>query len=384
MSTVDHITEPDATPGLSRRQALARGGAASAALLLAVSGKGLLSAADADAATAACTTLTPEKEIGPYFVEEKLNRSDVTTDPTTGVAVAGVPLTLSLTLLNEDASCAPFAGAQVDIWHADPSGKYSDESSEGTSGKKDLRGYQVSDAGGKVTFKTVYPGWYSGRAVHIHARIRTFDSAGKATYDFLGQLFFDDAITDTVYKVAPYSSRGTRDTKDATDRVYGSDGATCLLTLTGDTTSGYTGAFTFGLSASGATTGTSTGTSTTPSTGTTTGTTTTPSTGTTSTDTSVTVSLPYVTWHRTATGRRQLRIKVRTAETTKVVARVLRGSKTLKRTAATSVPKGTHGYTLSLPKATAAGRATLEITVEDAAGNTKTLTRIVHVPKKAS
>lgn len=379
---------------LSRRRALGVFGVASAGLLAATTLRGPFGTADADAASTACATLTPAKEQGPYFVEEKLNRSNITTDTKTGAAQAGMPLTFTCTLLNENDGCAPLAGATVDIWHANPAGTYSDESSENTAGTNWLRGYQVSDANGKVTFTTIYPGWYAGLAVHIHARIRLFDSSGNTTYDSLTRLYFDPTLTNTVYTTSPYASRGTPTTTNSTDRTYGSDGAACLMPCTGSNSTGYTGTFTFGLqtsavatsttTTSGAASSTSTGST---STGTTTGTTTSGSTSTTtstsSTDTSVTVSLPYVAWHRTATGRRQLRIKVRTKETTKVVARIRRGSKTVKRSSATSVPKGTHGYTLSLPSTTATGRATLEITVKDAAGNTKSLTKIIHVPAKA-
>ena len=156
---------------INRRTLVRTAGATGAGLLVATRTPvaSLFGPGDASAA-ATCASLTPAKTIGPYFVEEKLNRSDLRTDPATGAVTAGVPLALDLTLVDEDASCAPFAGAQVDLWHADPSGKYSDESVEGTSGKKYLRGYQVSDANGKVAFTTVYPGWYSGRAVHIHVR----------------------------------------------------------------------------------------------------------------------------------------------------------------------------------------------------------------------
>ena len=111
--------------------------------------------------------------------------------------------------------------------------------SEGTSAKKYLRGYQVTGSDGKVAFKTVYPGWYAGRTVHIHVRVRTFDGGGTATYDFLTQMFFDDALTDTVYKQSPYSTRGTRTTRNAGDDIYGSDGATLLLRVSSDGDGGY-------------------------------------------------------------------------------------------------------------------------------------------------
>src|SRR5437868_6780182 len=126
---------------LSRRGMLGTFGAAGAGLL--VAGRtpvaSLFGGDEALAATSRAS-LTPTKTIGPYFVEEKLNRSNITTDPDTGAVVSGVPLALTLTMLDEDNACASLVGAQVDIWHASPAGLYSDESADGTAGKKYLRG----------------------------------------------------------------------------------------------------------------------------------------------------------------------------------------------------------------------------------------------------
>lgn len=375
----DHLAEEvaEAKALLSRRRALGLAGVASAGLLSAVVRTGPLGAAKAEAA-GTCATLTPSKTIGPYFVEEKLDRSDIRTDPGTGAASAGTKLTIDFTLLNENASCAPFTGAMVDIWHADANGKYSDESSEGTSGKKFLRGYQVSDANGKATFTTIYPGWYSGRAVHIHVRIRTFDSSGNPTYDFLTQMFFDDAKTDTAYTVAPYSSRGTRNTRNANDSIYGSDGAACLMALTGSNAAGYAGTFTFGLQPTGSTSTTTAGTTTGSST-TATGTTT---TGSSTTDTTVGVKLVSTKMGRTASGRRIVKVRLRTTERTTIVARIKRGSKVLRRRKATGVSAGTRTYRLPIPARAAGGRATLDLRITDAAGNTKHVAKIVRLPKK--
>jgi hypothetical protein len=117
---------------VNRRTFMRSAGVAGAGLVVATRTPvaSLFGSADA-AAAGTCASLTPSKTIGPYFVEEKLNRSDIRTDPATGAVTTGVPLVLNLALVNEDGGCEPFAGAQVDIWHADPSGKYSDESVEG-------------------------------------------------------------------------------------------------------------------------------------------------------------------------------------------------------------------------------------------------------------
>jgi protocatechuate 3,4-dioxygenase beta subunit len=179
-------------------------------------------------------------EEGPYFIDEKLLRSDVRSDPTTGVVQPGVLLTLAVTVQNQSGGvCAPLAGAYVDLWEANASGIYSDEVQENTSGQKYLRGYQITDDNGLVQFTTIYPGWYSGRAVHIHLRVRTYP--GTTVLDsFETQTFFNDSVTNTVYTKSPYNARGTRDTLNATDHVYtgASNAGLNLWTLT-QTGSGY-------------------------------------------------------------------------------------------------------------------------------------------------
>jgi hypothetical protein len=124
-------------------------------------------------------------------------------------------------------------GAAVDVWHANAAGTYSDIAREGTAGPSYLRGVQVTDAAGRATFTTIYPGWYSGRAVHVHFKVRLFDGS-STTYEFTSQLFFDPATTDDVYATSAYSSRGTPNTPNSTDDIYGSDGSKLLVALTPD------------------------------------------------------------------------------------------------------------------------------------------------------
>jgi len=199
-------------------------------------------------ATPACV-VTPAETEGPYFVDERLNRSDITTDPSNGSARSGVPLALTFNLARVGASgCTALTGAQVDVWHCDASGVYSDVSAQSSVGKRFLRGYQVTEAGGVAKFTTIYPGWYSGRSVHIHFKIRTFSGASK-TYEFTSQLFFDDATTDLVYKNAPYSARPSRDTRNQTDMVYTSNGnsGAMLLASLKPSGAGYVATFAIGL-----------------------------------------------------------------------------------------------------------------------------------------
>jgi protocatechuate 3,4-dioxygenase beta subunit len=195
------------------------------------------------AALGATCSATPAQTEGPYWVDERLERSDITTDPTDGSVRPGVPLRLELTMQRTDAACAPASGVQVDVWHCDAAGRYSDEAANGTAGKKFLRGHQVTDAAGAVRFATVYPGWYPGRTIHVHYRVRTFDGT-RTTYDFTSQLAFDDAVSDAVLARAPYDTRGTRNTTNANDAIY--DRAT-ELALTRDGSGGWVGRYTVGL-----------------------------------------------------------------------------------------------------------------------------------------
>jgi protocatechuate 3,4-dioxygenase beta subunit len=215
---------------------------------------GMTGANSASAATTSTATATasaqpvincvavPALTEGPYFVDELLNRSDIRADPTTGAASAGTPLEMTIRVFS--AACAPLAGAHVDIWHCDAAGKYSDESANNTVGLKFLRGYQVTDENGAAKFTTIYPGWYVGRAVHIHFKIRTYDGSSQ-TSAFTSQFFFDDAQSDAIYQQAPYNSRGSRDTRNSSDSIYGQSGGQTLLTLS-PSGNGY--ASTFGIS----------------------------------------------------------------------------------------------------------------------------------------
>jgi uncharacterized protein (TIGR03437 family) len=181
-------------------------------------GAGVLAAAGKlDAAT--CVNLAGAQTEGPYWVEENLNRSDIRTYPSDGSIRPGALLNLKVNVVNESGSaCVPLAGARVDIWHCDAGGTYSDEAANNSSGKKFLRGYQTTDDTGAVSFTTIYPGWYSGRTVHIHFRVRTYSGSTKLD-EFVAQIFFDDTLTDTVFKSAPYNTRPNRDTRNSNDMV---------------------------------------------------------------------------------------------------------------------------------------------------------------------
>jgi protocatechuate 3,4-dioxygenase beta subunit len=166
--------------------------------------------------------LTASLTEGPYYVDEKLLRSDIRTDPVTGVVSQGVPLSLAFSVSRvAGRACTPLTGANLDVWHCDAGGLYSDESANGTSGKKYLRGYQITDAHGLASFTTIYPGWYGGRAVHVHFKLRLFAGVAR-TYEFSSQFFFAETLTSTVHALSPYAARGMRDTVNSRDRIYNS------------------------------------------------------------------------------------------------------------------------------------------------------------------
>src|SRR5690349_6712421 len=156
---------------MNRRIALSRLGAGALTLFaLDVTG-----AADADPNPSLSCIATPEQTEGPYFVDERLNRADIRSDPANGRMSDGVPLKLRLIAhAIAGSACTPLRGAIVDIWHCDASGTYSDVEDPGfkSSGQKFLRGYQTTGSDGSVEFVTIYPGWYRGRATHIHFKVR--------------------------------------------------------------------------------------------------------------------------------------------------------------------------------------------------------------------
>jgi protocatechuate 3,4-dioxygenase beta subunit len=190
----------------------------------------------------------PEQTEGPYFVDERLNRSDIRTDPIDGRVRPGTPLALTLLVSRLNAGdCQPLPGAQVDIWHCDAMGVYSDvqDPSFNTIGRKFLRGYQVTDVRGEAQFVTVYPGWYPGRTIHIHFKIRTAP-VGQRSFEFTSQLYFDDGLTDRVHTDQPYASNGQRTARNQHDWIFRRGGDRLMLAPTA-TADGYAASFAIGL-----------------------------------------------------------------------------------------------------------------------------------------
>ena len=218
---------------LTRRELVALFGASAvAAMAHRVSGQ----AAQAGAGPAglpACVVV-PQQTEGPYFVDEKLQRSDIRSDPSTGAVKAGAPLALAIKVLQvtPDGACAPLSGAMVDLWQCDAMGAYSDVTDKlfDTKGQKFLRGHQITDAAGGVKFVTLYPGWYPGRAVHIHFKVRT-SAAGAQAYEFTSQFYFDETFTDRVHAGQPYATHSGQRTRNERDGIYKDGGPQLTLAV---------------------------------------------------------------------------------------------------------------------------------------------------------
>jgi protocatechuate 3,4-dioxygenase beta subunit len=196
------------------------GGAASVAF-----GARALDAFGAGDANVSTCVLTPEVTEGPYWIDNKLTRHDIREDK------HGLPLVLQFTILNAK-TCRPIKNADVEIWHADASGEYSGfdgGSSAGGPGSgsgpqtktRYLRGHQRSDALGKASFLTIFPGWYRGRTPHVHMKVHV-GSADRVVHT--GQVFFDEAIEASVYRTGAYASRGQPDTSHAQDMIFAQAG----------------------------------------------------------------------------------------------------------------------------------------------------------------
>jgi protocatechuate 3,4-dioxygenase beta subunit len=238
----DHVTPAR----ISRRRALMRlGGVAATALGAGAWGaREILETEDAEAAgtgpaavasgLVSCV-LAPEMTEGPYYLEGDLVRRNITEGR------PGVPLALRLTVVDVS-TCKPIRGAAVDVWHCDAEGLYSGVSSQDTENETFLRGIQRTDRTGLAVFKTIYPGWYPGRTVHIHLMV----SLGGNTVH-TGQLFFPDTLTDAVYRRAPYNERPNRSPRNASDSIFRNGGRRSLLKLV-KSGSGYVGRIPMGVS----------------------------------------------------------------------------------------------------------------------------------------
>jgi protocatechuate 3,4-dioxygenase beta subunit len=254
LDEVEELDDDDRPIGriLSRREVLALIGAGGTAAFLAActpsgsagattgasaGGSAAASATALATASAALATalpacvVAPELTEGPYYVDVELERSDIRTNTTDNVASQGAPLQLEWIVSQADgSSCMPMEGVIVDVWHCDALGVYS--AVQGNSANF-LRGFQRTDAQGLAKFTTIYPGWYQGRAVHIHFKIRT-DPDASAGFEFTSQLFFDDELSRSVFATGVYAQKGPQDQPNSSDQIFNQSGGATLLSVTQD------------------------------------------------------------------------------------------------------------------------------------------------------
>jgi protocatechuate 3,4-dioxygenase beta subunit len=233
---------------LSRREVVGLLGLTGAAMLVdPLTGR----AAQKEGSMTPCV-VQPQQTEGPYFVDGMFNRADIRTEPPSGPARPGVPLkvTFHVSQMSAAGVCTPVRGAHVDLWQCDALGVYSgvQDRSFNTIGQKFLRGYQLTDARGAAAFTTIYPGWYQGRAVHVHFKIRT-NPGGAAGQEFTSQLYFDEALSDRVFALEPYASKGKGRTPNDKDGIFRNENGAQLILAVQKDGDGYAGAFNVALHA---------------------------------------------------------------------------------------------------------------------------------------
>jgi protocatechuate 3,4-dioxygenase beta subunit len=210
----------------------------------AASGFGGGGAGGGDGSTADCEEIADETA-GPYpdtdgmISNTTYERQDITEGKT------GTPLTLTLTLVDTTTSCLPVVGARVIIWHCDANGVYSEYAASMNSGNGEagstittfLRGWQISDSNGQVTYKTIFPGWYTPRVTHIHFMVynpNNLSSPVKTT-----QFTFTDSLIQSVYAQTSLYSKGQNSTTVETDMVFGGNADGLIAAVTGSNGTGY-------------------------------------------------------------------------------------------------------------------------------------------------
>jgi protocatechuate 3,4-dioxygenase beta subunit len=184
--------------------------------------------------TNAACAVTPAETAGPYPSLVDLFRSDIREGK------SGTLLTLTIKVVNVSASCAAVAGANVEIWHCDSAGNYSEYGTQ--TAQTYLRGIQTTNSSGEVTFTTIYPGWYQGRATHIHAEVTIGGVSRKVT-----QIAFPESVNNAVYGTGVYASRGANPTSNASDGIFADSLSSELVTPSGDSTNGYSVSFQIGV-----------------------------------------------------------------------------------------------------------------------------------------
>jgi len=227
---------------VSRRQAILTIGGAGAALGFGCGGSSPTSPEATPATTTTPTTgssacaVTPSETAGPFPSLTDLIRSDIREGK------SGARLTLPITVVNSSNNCSPVPNANVEIWQCDAAGNYSQYGSQ--TAQTYLRGIQTTNGDGQVTFTTVYPGWYQGRATHIHVEVVRNGVSSKVT-----QIAFPESVNAAVYATGVYASRGSNPTANARDGIFADSLDTEVASVSGDATNGYTASFRVGIAA---------------------------------------------------------------------------------------------------------------------------------------
>jgi protocatechuate 3,4-dioxygenase beta subunit len=234
---------------LDRREAIRIIGAAGAAAVAAACGGDTPSSPSAVASTVTTaagtgttgTTLSndacavsPNETAGPYPSKSDIFRSDIRENR------QGVGLALTIRVINVSSGCAPLANANVEIWQCDAAGNYSEYGTQ--TSQTYLRGIQTTDANGQVNFMTIYPGWYQGRATHIHIEVTMNGRSVKVT-----QIAFPETINNAVYATGVYVSRGSNPTANLQDGIFADSLSSELVTPSGNPTAGYSASYQVGV-----------------------------------------------------------------------------------------------------------------------------------------
>ena len=208
--------------------------------------------------------LAPWTTEGPYFatVDDYADNADLTAEAVAidrRAVLDGVPLTLTLNVFDvANGTGTAMAGASVFLWHCDSKGVYgavnlasASTNKENTVGQKWLRSVQPTDEAGQVVFQTIVPGWYAGRTLHFHLRVRAADAATDSTFVITTQLMFRDSVHASLATVEPYKSVSTRYVTLAEDMIYTSAAASVgdglLLDLQGSLDAGFAATFSLGI-----------------------------------------------------------------------------------------------------------------------------------------
>jgi len=182
-------------------------------------------------------TVAPSETEGPFPTKQPSSyvRSDIRDDRT------GYKLTATITIGKVSNSCAALTGAIVDIWHCDRAGNYSEYGGTGMqstdyTGVHFLRGRQTTDSNGQVVFTSIFPGWYSGRATHIHVHV--YDSSGASLK--VTQIAFPEGSGTALALVNGYEKGMSGYTYNANDNIFSDDSAGIEMSaVSGNLTDGF-------------------------------------------------------------------------------------------------------------------------------------------------